>query len=51
MFSLAFAELFQLKLRRTAGYVDFGSVVPLAAVFTLKPDVFSFFSLGHFLSA
>ena len=42
MLTLTLAKLLQLYFRRTFRYTDIGTVVPLLAILTLKPDIFSF---------
>ena len=48
MFSLMFAELFKFDFRSSLGNIDLGTVISLTALFTFEPNIFSFFSLGHF---
>ena len=43
MLALPFAELFQLKLWGPALHIYLGTVITIPALFTLQPDIFSFF--------
>lgn len=46
--ALALTELLQLQLRCAFRHADTRAVIPLTALFALKPDIFSFaLLLGH----
>ena len=42
MFALVVAEFFQLQLGRAFGHTDTCSIVPVLALFALKPDILPF---------
>ena len=42
MLSLIFTELLEFELRRTFSHTDIRAIVPITALFALKPDIFPF---------
>jgi hypothetical protein len=45
--ALTLAEFLQFNLRRSALDIDLGSVIPITAVFTFQPDIFTLLCLRH----
>lgn len=51
MFALVLAELHEFPFRRAFSHTDIRAIVPIAALFALKPDIFPFaFLFSHITS-